>query len=121
MSPQQPIKNLISGDEIKLINLKSKMLKLVRHKRFPKAPFSTRTRPYKKIDPSSLSWIINYRSIPKSKTLKDVMDEDGHSGGSFFWTKKQSEKIDQIGWDEWFTKTEGPRGYSYFLDKWWGV
>ena len=68
---------------------------------------------------ASLSWILNYRRIPKSKTIDQVQNEDGHSGGSWGWTTSQSKLIDQMGWDRWFNQTKGPLGYGTYLEEIW--
>jgi hypothetical protein len=67
---------------------------------------------------SGLSWILNYRLAVKSKRdLAKIAGRDGHSGGSWAWTKHQSKTIDERGWDEWFNKTEGPLGYGPYFGK----
>jgi len=70
---------------------------------------------------NSLRWILNYRYALKSKNptfnLKKMADRDGHSGGSWHWTKLQSQKIDEMGWDNWFNKTQGPEGYGPYFGK----
>lgn len=69
----------------------------------------------------SLRWILNYRHTCKSRkpthSLEKLADIDGHSGGSWIWTKSQSQQIDKIGWDNWFNKTKGPEGYGLYFNE----
>lgn len=50
------------------------------------------------------------------KLYKQVVDNDGHSGGSYAWTQRQSEYIDKHGWDVWW-QTDGPLGYGVYFKK----
>lgn len=63
---------------------------------------------------SGLRWILNYRRALKSNVDIDVkrVADDGHSGGSWAWTRSQSNLIDKLGWDHWYNKTSGPEGYG---------
>jgi hypothetical protein len=63
---------------------------------------------------SSLRWVLNMRAMrrnsPNTHWAK-VVEEDGHSGGSYYWTQKQSEIIENEGFEYWLDHTEGPKGY----------
>jgi len=81
------------------------------------------------VDERSIRMVVNYRQhqqIKQSKSNQDmswrtelyeqVVLEDGHSGGSHYWTRTQSAFIDKHGWDVWW-QTEGPLGYGVFLER----
>jgi hypothetical protein len=42
---------------------------------------------------------------------------DDHTEESWKWTLKESEKIQKMGLDNWFKKTEGPYGFQYWHNK----
>jgi hypothetical protein len=67
----------------------------------------------------SIRIILNYRRALKESTedkesLLRVMKEDNHSEGSWTWTQRQSELIDEIGWEKWLNDRNA-EGYSAFL------
>lgn len=79
-----------------------------------------------------VKWIVNYQKVmvlqgqsllaqsvsqkqdianALTLALKDV-DNDGHSGGSYYWTKMQSQKIHDIGWKRWTDSHDAQTGYG---------
>lgn len=74
-----------------------------------------------KVCEDSLRWVLNYRvHVRNGQVPKDIgrlLDADGHSGGSYSWTKKQAEVINAKGFNYWLDMTDGPRGYSHWLNK----
>ena len=42
---------------------------------------------------------------------KQAFDDDGHSGGSYFWTRDQSQIVDNIGWEKWLQTPDAINGY----------
>ena len=82
--------------------------------------FSTNTlrlQPNYKIDGNCIRWIINYRQAKMDKDyIIKVADQDGHSGGSWEWTKHQSEYIDNHGWESWLLHEQRSAGYRSFLE-----
>ena len=46
------------------------------------------------------------------KQAKKSFENYGHSGGSYYWTKNQSIKIDQMGWESWLESKDAQDGYT---------
>lgn len=67
----------------------------------------------------SIYWIISYRNAPRKAFHKLYMYGfvDDHTEESWKWTLKESEKIQKMGLDNWFKKTEGPYGFQYWHNK----
>lgn len=72
----------------------------------------------KEICGASLRWIINFRQIRAANptwTLVQVKHKaselDGHTGGTMLWTVKNSDYINEYGWDKWF-QTSAATGYT---------
>ena len=63
---------------------------------------------------TSLRWVLNMRLMrqnPRDHHYIKIVEEDGHSGGSYIWTKQQSIIIEDKGFEHWLDHTKGPGGY----------
>lgn len=79
----------------------------------------------RKVCTDGVRWVLNFRRTipcpdrrdhiyslgPLGLEIERAVDliaaHDGHSGGSMAWTVRQSQIIDEQGWDEWLTNNRG--------------
>jgi hypothetical protein len=63
-----------------------------------------------KINETYLLWVLAVRAEKRALTVKSPFKwhDIGHTGASWAWTNKQSERIDEIGLDAWL-QTKGAR------------
>jgi hypothetical protein len=71
----------------------------------------------RKVCVDGVRWVINFRAYEAaiiggnkekiSQEIRKLGTIDGHSGGSYNWTKKQSALISEVGWDRWFRQNKG--------------
>lgn len=57
--------------------------------------------------------IDSHRAFASAVNAQFELDKDGHSGGSYAWVKRQSMKIDEIGWDAWLQTDDAKGGYLW--------
>lgn len=64
----------------------------------------------------SIYWILSYRNAPRKKLHQFYRYGfiDDHSQESWKWTLTESDKIQKMGLEHWFKKTEGPYGFQYW-------
>jgi len=73
-----------------------------------------------KICEHSLRWVLNMKALrasPGVERWQKAVEEDGHSGGSYAWTTKQSMIIEEKGLEYWMHKTKGPAGYEPHISR----
>jgi len=63
-----------------------------------------------KINETYLLWVLAMRAEKRALALKSAVPwhDFGHSGASWAWANKQSERIDEVGLDVWL-QTKGAR------------
>lgn len=91
---------------------------------------NTHLIPANKMNP--LKWVVNYKflqycrgnvilqrgtpnetnSITQLKLAQELFDNDGHSGGSYYWTKEQAAKVEELGWEQWLKTKDANKGYQ---------
>ena len=63
-----------------------------------------------KINETYLLWVLAMRAEKRALAIKSPVKwhDFGHTGASWAWTNKQSERIDEVGLDVWL-QTKGAR------------
>jgi hypothetical protein len=71
-----------------------------------------------KYDINSMTWVLTLMDKKRlGLSENQIADLHGHSGFSWSWTNQQVKIIEDKGFDYWIKKTDGPKGFAYFLDK----
>lgn len=52
------------------------------------------------------------KAMEQLKLAEKRFDDDGHSGGSYWWVKQQSDVISNIGWEKWLELDDANKEYD---------